>query len=170
VKKQLFKNQVSIKVDVIQVHEWKDSRIGAGSLEVTPNVRALKVCGHQARNQPSSPLVEISQHDAGSLQLIARQNIGRDQLSALRATLQQRGTQVNVEDVKHLRIIQADVDPQAPAPFTTSDSYVVVAGEIDRKAAQDNVAVSGSAQSTVLSERTVEPQFLGNKPHLIGFG
>jgi hypothetical protein len=169
-KDQLFKNQVSIKVNVIQVHEWKNSRIGARSPEVPPDVGAFKMRGHEARNKAASPLVEVSEHDAGSLQLIVRQNIGRDQLPALCATLKQRGTEVNVEDMKHLRIIQTDIDPQTPTSFTTLDRYVVVASQVDRKSAHDNVAVRGSAQSTVLTERTVESQFFGNKPYLIGFG
>src|SRR4030095_11872337 len=100
-KDQLFKNQVSIKINMIQVHEWKNSGIGAGSPEVAPNVGALKMRGHQARNKPASPFVEVSQHDAGSLQLIARQNFGRDQLPPLCAPLQQSGSEVNVEDMKY---------------------------------------------------------------------
>jgi hypothetical protein len=53
--------QSPIKIDVIEVHQWKNTRISPGPSEERTDGNAIEMIFHQTRSQSRNPFIEIPQ-------------------------------------------------------------------------------------------------------------
>ena len=79
--------EVVIKVDMVEVHDRENARVGASAAKMESQVGAIEVLGKQSRGEAARPLIEITQKQPRPDMATIDQNILGQQLSGLVATL-----------------------------------------------------------------------------------
>ena len=121
VKRHTMQLQRVVKVDVIQVEEWKHPRISSGTRKVGSDVGACEVRRQQSCRQPASPLVEVAQHDTSARQILVIQYRRVYQLARLMTALQKSRAEVNVENVQQADDGRVHVNAHAASLFAATN-------------------------------------------------
>jgi hypothetical protein len=163
---QLFQSDRPIEVNVIEVEQWENARIGARTLKVTSNVGEFQVPRKRLRNDPRQPLVEVSKNNSMSGQQVSANDPAVKEQASLPAVLRQRSTEMHVEHVEHLRS-QLDVGSETTSRFAAPNGNVVIAVTAYRETGENDVPVLSATVKASLSKGNVVPKLFGEKASLI---
>src|SRR5262245_55055092 len=166
VQRYPLKFEFIVEIDVIEMQERQYAGIGFRPLEVNSNVRACQVRGKQSRSQTPGPLIEVSQHDFRSTQLFVVQYRLVHKLSALMPSLDERGAEMNVNNVQ-AATIRSDVCAEAASLFAAANADVVVHRFEQRQAAQDDISVDRPAVNASSADRVVHSHAIRYEAGLI---
>jgi hypothetical protein len=161
VKRQRFQVKSCIEINVIEMQEGQNAGIGAGAAEMGADVSALKVRFEEARCKAPGPLVEIAEDDACYRELTVGKDSEVDELSSLKAAFEERGAQVNVEDMQDAAVLEVDVGLQAAAAFAAARRNIVVLRIVNRITGKKDIAVSPAFMAAILPHFSMVPEFLG---------
>ena len=75
--------EVVIKVDVVEMHDRENSRVGARAAKVESQVGAIEVLGKQSRGEAARPFIEITQKQPRPDMAAIDQNILGQQMPGL---------------------------------------------------------------------------------------
>lgn len=165
---QVFKRQLGIEIDVVEMKDRQHSGIGSGSLEVAPNVGVFQMELQRTCDCASHPFIKIAQDNSWPLQFAMADNLLLEQTSRLLTMFEECRSEVHVEHMKR-RPGKMDVGSQTPSGFATTLRNVIVPMGMNGKAAKNHISISSAFQTTCLSECEVETQPVGQKSKLIPF-
>src|SRR5688572_19341206 len=165
--RQPLQPQLPIEVDVIQSEDREASRERAGLLQVIRDIRLVEVLGQPRGHRPAEPFIEVSEDDAGPVELLVDDDALVDEFPRLLELLEESGAEVDVEDVQG-GVGKPDVGTQAAAVFASaSRADVVVPVMLDREPGQDDISVTSTVVPLVFAESEIEAELLGDKPGLV---
>lgn len=162
VKRQRLQVKHFIEINVIEMQEGQNAGIGAGAAEMGADVGALKMRFEESRYKALGPLVEIAEDDACSRELTVGKDSEVDELSSLMAAFEERGAQVDVEDMQDAAVLEADVGLQAAAAFAAACRNIVVLRIVNRITGKKDIAVSAPFVATILPYFGMVAEFLGH--------
>lgn len=155
-----------VEVDVIQMQHGKHTGIRSAASRESSNVDLLQVRAQQLRRHASSPLIEIPKDNAESGQFFVAENAVLKQTRSLRASLKERRAQVGVEYVD-CGIANGDIRTVASSRFAPGNGKIKALGPLNRKPAQNQVAVRSTGIGPRFAENKVHLEVLGKDPGLI---
>jgi hypothetical protein len=117
-------------------------------------VGTFEMASEQPRRQAAGPLVEVTQHNARSLQIVPLQDLSADQHLSLSSAFKTTGSQMHIEDVKR-RFTYRDIGSQASTSLATIGAYVVITTCPHVEPAKQKIAVRRAVDAAIFAETGV---------------
>ena len=134
----------ALVIDVIEVHEREEPRVGPPALQVPGEIDAVQLLGEDVARQPARPLVEIAEHDLRPGDAPVVDDAGEP--DGLFAALEQRRPEVDVVEVQHVAAADVEIDALRQARLAGLPGQVVLLMVPDGKVAEHDVAEERVAQ------------------------
>src|SRR5262245_56493788 len=99
------------------------------------NISGPEMLFQQARDKPTSPFIEIAEHNPRPRQVGVAEYGFADQFARLALSLDERGAEMHIVNAQQAFSSQIDVDAQAAALFASRHAYVMVLRGEQREAA-----------------------------------
>lgn len=153
---RMVKVQGAVEIDAIQVQHRENSRIRPATHETLADFCAMKMAMEQARGKAAGPFIQIAKDDFVPGEMLAMKDFVAEEFARLMAALEERSTEMKIEQMQDAALGQEEISAQAAARFAPRDGNIVIAGVLNGKTREQSVSVSSAIVKPILAKLHVK--------------